>query len=143
MSILDPLESLKNSVLAIIVIALGVVLVLTGGFAAWEHFVTIPRLEAKKDAAEANERAAVANTHAAVTANESLTGAVNRCNASIETVRAAAQANTDALSPILRQLGLIGKGVNAQLAAFTPDAKKSDCDNAKAEVAKFKAQRAK
>ncbi len=143
MSILDPFSEVKSTVLGAAVLTLGAALVLTGGYAAWGHFVTIPRAEARADMAEEKANAAIANTHTCIAANAGLTNSIDHCNGSIDELKTAAAANQKQLDPILKQLGLIGKDVKTQLASYRPDPKKSDCENAKAELQLFKADRQK
>lgn len=138
---MNPLQSLWSYILGHVVVILGVALALTVGYASWIHFVTVPMLEKDVKVAQANERAADQRTETAATANRAMAGAVDRCNASIETVRAQGQQTQQALSPILQRLGVIGKDVQKQLGAYKPDPKKSDCENAKAELQLFRQER--
>lgn len=135
------LSEAKAWVLGHALVILGVVLALTAGYAAWLTWVTVPALKKDVAVAEAAMREAKANVETVTTVNRSLATSVDRCNASVDALEKAGTQTQKDVGKILQQLGLVGANVKAQLNAFKPDPSKSDCENAKMELQKFKAGR--
>lgn len=135
------MSEVKAWFLANLVMILGVVLALTAGYAAWLHFVTVPRLELKLTAAEANSKIWEANTKTCTVANSGLAEAIERQNAAIEAMRKAGIRTQGEVKAALLGLQNATAGVEGKLAAFTPDPNKTDCQNAMAELQAFRKER--
>lgn len=135
------LSEVKAWILGHALVILGVALALTAGYASWLTWVTVPSLNKDVAVAKADLEVARANLEVVATTNKSLAASVDRCNASVEELKTTGDATVAMLAPLLRQLGMIGKDVKTQLNAFKPDNTKSDCENAKAELQKFRAMR--
>lgn len=135
------ITGIKTWLLTNLAMILGVALVLIGLYASWLHFVTVPRLEGRVASAEAASKVWEANFGSCQTANAAMVGAVERQTASIQTLAEQGQANQSEVAAILLGLSRSTAGVRAQLRAFTPDPSKTDCENAAAELKKFKIER--
>lgn len=135
------LSEAKAWILGHALVILGVALALTAGYAAWLTWVTVPSLKKDVAVAESAMREAKANVETIATVNKSLAISVDRCNASVDALAQTGKQTQEDVGKVLRQLGAVGANVKAQLGAFKPDANKSDCENAKAELQKFKAVR--
>lgn len=135
------LSEAKAWFLGHVVMILGVVLVLTGLYASWLHFVTVPRLDAKVKSAEAASKVWEANYASCTTANAALASSVDRQTASIRELAAQGAMNQAEVAGLLLNLGKSTAGVKTALKAFKPDPKKSDCENAQAELNLFKIER--
>lgn len=138
---MNPLQELKSWLLANLVLILGVVLVLIGTYAAWLHFVTVPRLELRVTAAEGNARTWEANTKTCQVANGGLAGAIDRQNLAIAALAVSGSKDKADAAKVLRELQMLFGGIRGTLDAYKPDPAKTDCQNAAAEVAGFRAER--
>lgn len=127
----------------VIIVVLLVVLGLTGTYAGWLHFVTVPVLRA--DAKEATANAAIweSNTKTCEGANKGFVASIDKQNAAIEALALLFKTDQAELRGILAKLGVTLRGVPTALAAYKPDPRKSDCENAKNELALFKQERSK
>lgn len=105
----------------------------------WQHYITIPRLQAKAAAADIHET----NASTCIKANDNLAKAVDKNNDLLTTMNnqwiANSRSNAQALGAMSGVLGTVQERLNS----FSPDPTKSDCENAKAELAKFKAEQRK
>lgn len=122
-------------------VILGVALVLIGLYAAWLHYVMVPRLESKAEAAEAVGRVHEANSRTCQAANLAMQGAVDRQTASIKALADAGALNQAEVAALLARLSTGLGGATAALRAFRPDPSKSDCANAVEELRLFKIER--
>jgi hypothetical protein len=138
---LNPLQELKSWILGNLVLILGVALALTALYAGWLRLVSVPAAQQAAKVAQANAATWEANTNTCLVANKGLSAAVERQNDAVTKLATIAAGNKADLRPILEALSRLGVSVKEDLARYSPDKGKSDCQNAKDEVNAFRRER--